>query len=66
VLAKGRLKELSLQGVYHEGFRWINEAKGNRVLFYGEERLKVSELTNRMRLFFRDVEVMGSSTSAWT
>ena len=52
--------------VEDRGFRWISEAKGNRVLFYGEERLKVSELTNRMRLFFREVEVMGSSTSAWT
>lgn len=45
--------------VEDRGFRWINEAKGNRVLFYGEERLKVSELTNRMRPFFREVEVDG-------
>ena len=41
------------------GFRWISEARSNRVVFYDEEKLNVSELMDRMRPFFRDVEVDG-------
>ena len=41
------------------GFRWISEAKGNRVVFYQDERIHVSELMDRMRSFFKDVEVDG-------
>jgi hypothetical protein len=41
------------------GFDWISEAKRNRILFLNEERLNVSELLDRSRPFFRDVEVNG-------
>jgi len=41
------------------GFDWISEAKNNRVVFCGEEKLHVDELADRMRPFFRDLEVDG-------
>ncbi|TLX93737.1 MAG: transposase [Thaumarchaeota archaeon] len=51
--------------VEERGFDWMSEAKSNRVLFHGVdeqgkgERLRVDELAERMRPFFRDVEVDG-------
>ena len=41
------------------GFSWISEARSNRVVFYDGEKLNVSEFLDRMRPFFRDVELDG-------
>ena len=41
------------------GFDWMSEAKNNRVDFYDEEKVHVGELADRMRPFFRDVELDG-------
>ena len=51
--------------VEDRGFDWVSEAKSNRVVFYGDdgqghgERLHINELAERMRPFYRDVEVDG-------
>jgi len=45
--------------VEDRGFGWISEAKGNRIIFHDDDRLHVSELLDRMRPFFRDVEIDG-------
>lgn len=42
-----------------KGFRWVSEAKGNRIIFYDDEKLHVSDLLDKMKPFFRDVEVDG-------
>ncbi len=41
------------------GFNWVSEAKSNRIVFHNEERLNVSELLDRSRPLFHDVEVDG-------
>jgi hypothetical protein len=50
--------------VKDRGFDWISEAKSNRIVFCNsggeeEERLNVSELLDRRRYLFRDVEIDG-------
>jgi hypothetical protein len=45
--------------VANRGFDWISEAKSNRVVFYNEGKLNVSELLDRSRPFFHDTEVDG-------
>lgn len=41
------------------GFDWMSEAKNNRVVFHDEGKVHVGELADRMRPFFRDVELDG-------
>lgn len=47
------------------GYRWIGDIKGNRIIYFGGERLNVTDLYDRLRSEGRFVDVCGGVRSIW-